>query len=191
MQDKMVSEIFDIYMKKFGSRKEELADTWSEGISEAINIRLPYVRRQITQRLVADKIFSTEKEADRFFHDEILPRLERQWMSKTATDNAVSVLKGGKKPAKKRTEVKPEQPVADLFGGLFDEPISNEKKTDVQSRPGTAERERGHEPQSHEPLGESQRNEVKGTDGRGMGGRSSVNPLSDGERLIRWPGGYV
>ena len=182
MQDKMVSEIFDIYMKKFGSRKEELADTWSEGKSEAINIRLPYVRRQITQRLVADKIFSTEKEADRFFHDEILPRLEKQWMSKAATDNAVSVLKGGKKPAKKRTEVKPEQPVADLFGGLFDEPISNEKKTDVQPRPGTAERERGHEPQSHEPLGESQRNEVKGTDGRGMGGRSSVNPMSDGER---------
>lgn len=182
MQDKMVSEIFDIYMKKFGSRKEELADTWSEGKSEAINIRLPYVRRQITQRLVADKIFSNEKEADRFFHDEILPRLEKQWMSKAATDNAVSVLKGGKKPAKKRTEVKPEQPVADLFGGLFDEPISNEKKTDVQPRPGTAERERGHEPQSHEPLGESQRNEVKGTDGRGMGGRSSVNPMSDGER---------
>lgn len=182
MQDKMVSEIFDIYMEKFGSRKEELADTWSEGKSEAINIRLPYVRRQITQRLVADKIFSTEKEADRFFHDEILPRLEKQWMSKAATDNAVSVLKGGKKPAKKRTEVKPEQPVADLFGGLFDEPISNEKKTDVQPRPGTAERERGHEPQSHEPLGESQRNEVKGTDRRGMGGRSSVNPMSDGER---------
>lgn len=182
MQGKMVSEIFDIYMKKFGSRKEELADTWSEGKSEAINIRLPYVRRQITQRLVADKIFSNEKEADRFFHDEILPRLEKQWMSKAATDNAVSVLKGGKKPAKKRTEVKPEQPVADLFGGLFDEPISNEKKTDVQPRPGTAERERGHEPQSHEPLGESQRNEVKGTDGRGMGGRSSVNPMSDGER---------
>lgn len=182
MHDKMVSEIFGIYMKKFGSRKEELADTWSEGKSEAINIRLPYVRRQITQRLVADKIFSTEKEADRFFHDEILPRLEKQWMSKAATDNAVSVLKGGKKPAKKRTEVKPEQPVADLFGGLFDEPISNEKKTDVQPRPGTAERERGHEPQSHEPMGESQRNEVKGTDGRGMGGRSSVNPMSDGER---------
>ena len=182
MQDKMVSEIFDIYMKKFGSRKKELADTWSEGKSEAINIRLPYVRRQITQRLVADKIFSTEKEADRFFHDEILPRLEKQWMSKAATDNAVSVLKGGKKPAKKRTEVKPEQPVADLFGGLFAEPISNEKKTDVQPRPGTAERERGHEPQSHEPLGESQRNEVKRTDGRGMGGRSSVNLMSDGER---------
>ncbi len=85
-------------------------------------------------------------------------------------------------PAKKKTAVKPEQPVADLFGGLFDEPINNEKKTDVQPRPGTAERERGHEPQPNEPLGESQRNEVKGTDGRGMGGRDSVNPMSDRER---------
>lgn len=85
-------------------------------------------------------------------------------------------------PAKKKTAVKPEQPVADLFGGLFDEPINNEKKTDVQPRPGTAERERGHEPQPNEPLGASQRNEVKGTDGRGMGGRDSVNPMSDRER---------
>lgn len=85
-------------------------------------------------------------------------------------------------PAKKKTAVKPEQPVAELFGGLFDEPINDEKKTDEQPRPGTAERERGHEPQSHESLGESQRNEVKGTDGRGMGGRDSVNPMSDGER---------
>lgn len=84
--------------------------------------------------------------------------------------------------AKKKTAVKPEQPVADLFGGLFDELISNEKKTDVQTRSGTSERERGHEPQPNEPLGESQRNEVKGTDGRGMGGRDSVNPLPDGER---------
>ncbi|MCX4285458.1 helicase-related protein, partial [Duncaniella dubosii] len=85
-------------------------------------------------------------------------------------------------PAKKKTAVKPEQPVAELFGGLFDEPINDEKKTDVQPRPGTAERERGHESQSHESLGESQRNEVKGTDGRGMGGRDSVNPMSDRER---------
>ena len=85
-------------------------------------------------------------------------------------------------PAKKKTAVKPEQPVAELFGGLFDEPINDEKKTDVQPRPDTAERERGHESQSHESLGESQQNEVKGTDGRGMGGRDSVNPMSDGER---------
>ncbi|MBD5236328.1 MAG: hypothetical protein HDS62_02120 [Bacteroidales bacterium] len=88
----------------------------------------------------------------------------------------------GKKTSKKK-EIKPEQPVGDLFGGLFDEePISDEKKTDVQSRAGASEREGGHEPQPNEPLGTSQRNEVKGSDGRGMGGRDNDNPMSDGER---------
>ena len=88
-------------------------------------------------------------------------------------------------PVKKKTAVKPEQQVGDLFGGLFDEPIStttDEKKTDVQPRPGSAKRERGHQPQPNDTLGESQRNEVKGTDGRGMDRRDSVNPDSDGER---------
>ena len=86
---------------------------------------------------------------------------------------------------KSKEQIKYEQPIGDLFGGLFDEPIStttDEKKTDVQPRPGAAERERGHEPQPNETLGESQRNEVKGTDGRGMDRRDSVNPDSDGER---------
>ncbi|WP_288717529.1 helicase-related protein [uncultured Duncaniella sp.] len=86
-----------------------------------------------------------------------------------------------KAPAKKKAEVKPEQPIGDLFGGLFDEPISDEKKTDVQPRPGTAERAGGHEPQPNEPLGESQRNEVKRTDRGGMGGRND-HPVSDGKR---------
>ncbi|MBD5351903.1 MAG: hypothetical protein HDR86_03645 [Bacteroides sp.] len=98
------------------------------------------------------------------------------------TEKIVEVMTGGKKPAKKKTAVKPEQPVADLFGGLFDEPISDEKKTDVQPRPGTAERERGHEPQPNEPLGESQRNEVKPTDGGGMVGRDNNNPQSNTTR---------
>lgn len=98
------------------------------------------------------------------------------------TEKIVEVMTGGKKPAKKKTAVKPEQPVADLFGGLFDEPISDEKKTDVQPRPGTAERERGHEPQPNEPLGESQRNEVKPTDGGGMVGRNNNNPQSNATR---------
>lgn len=86
-----------------------------------------------------------------------------------------------KAPAKKKAEVKPEQPIGDLFGGLFDEPISDEKKTDVQPRPGTTERAGGHEPQPNEPLGESQRNEVKRTDRGGMGGRDSDHPVSDGK----------
>lgn len=97
-----------------------------------------------------------------------------------ATQAVVDILRGGKAPtAKKKPAVKPEQPVADLFGGLFDEPISDEKKTDVRPRSGSSERERGHEPRQNEPLGESQRNEVKPTDGRGMVGRSGNNTKSD------------
>lgn len=102
-----------------------------------------------------------------------------------ATKAALDVLKGGKKPdnkgKSKKTEVKPEQTVGDLFSGLFDEPInSNEQKeTDVQPRPGTGEREGGHEPRQDEPVGTSQRNEVGGTDGRGMAGRGGDNPLPD------------
>ncbi len=82
----------------------------------------------------------------------------------------------------KQPEVKPEQPIGDLFSGLFDEPIDNEQKTDVQPRSGSAERERGHEPQPNEPLGESQRNETERTDGRGMGGRGVGHSVSDTER---------
>lgn len=90
-----------------------------------------------------------------------------------------------KKPApskKKQPEVKPEQPIGDLFSGLFDEPIDNEQKTDVQSRSGSTERERGHEPQQNESLGKSQRNETERTDGRGMGGRGVSHSVSDAER---------
>ena len=82
----------------------------------------------------------------------------------------------------KQPEVKPEQPIGDLFSGLFDEPIDNEQKTDVQPRSGSAERERGHEPQPNEPLGKSQRNETERTDGRGMGGRGVGHSVSDAER---------
>ena len=164
MQDKMVSEIFDIYMKKFGSRKEELADTWSEGKSEAINIRLPYVRRQITQRLVADKIFSTEKEADRFFHDEILPRLEKQWMSKATTANAVSVLKGEKKPSGKSRKsrgkevtLKADEPIGGLFADINEEP----EKRESDEREGNKERERV----AHGQLGDTVGTDASGADG--------------------------
>ena len=90
-----------------------------------------------------------------------------------------------KKPApskKKQPEVKPEQPIGDLFSGLFDEAIDNEQKTDVQSRSGSTERERGHEPQQNESLGKSQRNETERTDGRGMGGRGVSHSVSDAER---------
>ena len=99
--------------------------------------------------------------------------------SESATDKAIETLTG-KKPVRK-TEVKPKQVVGDLFGGLFDEPVTNneQKETELRPRPGTGEREGGHEPRQDEPLGTSQRNEDGGTDGRGMAGRGGGNTMPD------------
>ena len=99
--------------------------------------------------------------------------------SESATDKAIETLTG-KKPVRK-TEVKPKQVVGDLFGGLFDEPVTNneQKETELRSRPGTGEREGGHKPRQDEPLGTSQRNEDGGTDGRGMAGRGGGNTMPD------------
>lgn len=171
----------------------KLAQAKKAGITAA---KVPELRKQVEgmvekakERLESDKSFEAVEQMsqalamEQVLNDIALGKTERK---DDATATAVEMLKGGKskKPAKKKA-IKPEQQVGDLFGGLFDEPIStttDEKKTDVQPRPGSAERERGHQPQPNGALGESQRNEVKGTDGRGMGGRDAVNPLPDGER---------
>ena len=99
--------------------------------------------------------------------------------SESATDKAIETLTG-KKPVRK-TEVKPKQVVGDLFGGLFDEPITNneQKETELRPRPGTGEREGGHEPRQDKQVGTSQRNEDGGTDGRGMAGRGGGNTMPD------------
>lgn len=97
--------------------------------------------------------------------------------SESATDKAIETLTG-KKPVRK-TEVKPKQAVGDLFGGLFDEPIKDEKETELRPRSGTGEREGGHEPRQDEPLGTSQRNEDGGSDGGGMAGRGGNDTMPD------------
>lgn len=85
--------------------------------------------------------------------------------------------------SQKKSKVNLEQPIGDLFGGLFSEtPTTDETTTDLRPRSSTAERESGHEPRPHEPLGESQRNETERPDGRGMGGRDRVDTLSDQKR---------
>ena len=80
----------------------------------------------------------------------------------------------------------------DLFGDLFadlNEQASetsnsnNNETTDVQSR--TEEEGRGgQQPQQDAQVGRSAGHEAEGTDGRGMGGRSSRNSVSDGERSL-------
>lgn len=94
----------------------------------------------------------------------------------------ISQESGKKSVTSSKKKVKPEQPIGDLFGGLFDEPINDEQKTDVQPRSGSTERAGGHQPQQNEPLGESQRTETERPDRRGVGGRDSEHPLHDGER---------
>lgn len=78
-----------------------------------------------------------------------------------AIAQAVEVLSGGKKkPAKKKKEIKPEQPVGDLFGGLFDyepeTPKENEKRNGNKPSQELAGGERAH------AVGEDE----TGTDGR-------------------------
>ncbi|MDE6410062.1 MAG: hypothetical protein K2K81_07460, partial [Muribaculaceae bacterium] len=99
---------------------------------------------------------------------------------KVATGRATKTMTGGKKKPSKKKEIQPEQPVGGLFGGLFDdEPINDEKETELRSRPGTGEREEGHKPRQDEPVGTSQRNEDGGTDGGGMAGRGGSDTVPD------------
>ena len=60
--------------------------------------------------------------------------------------------------SKKKSVSLQEQTIPDLFSGLFSEdlkPTSNEQEVHVQPRTGTTERERGHQREQNEPLGES------------------------------------
>ena len=74
------------------------------------------------------------------------------------------------------------EPIGGLFADIFETPNSNGKKTDLQSRSSTAERERGHKPQSDEPLGASQRDEAERPDGRGMDRRDIGDTVYDAQR---------
>ena len=97
------------------------------------------------------------------------------------------------KPKSKKKSVPLQQgQQSDLFGDLFadlNEQASetsnsnNNETTDVQSR--TSEEGRGgYKPQQDAQVGRSTGHEAEGPDGQGMGGRSSLNSVSDGERSL-------
>ena len=97
------------------------------------------------------------------------------------------------KPKSKKKSVPLQQgQQSDLFGDLFadlNEQASetsnsnNNETTDVQSR--TSEEARGgYKPQQDAQVGRSTGHEAEGPDGQGMGGRSSLNSVSDGERSL-------
>lgn len=109
------------------------------------------------------------------------------------------------KPSKERKSKKKsvslqEQTIPDLFSGLFSEdlkPTSNEQEVHVQPRTSTTERERGHQREQNEPLGESKQNEDERPDAGGVvrrsgndtksdtAGGSRVSELSDGKRNVK------
>ena len=95
------------------------------------------------------------------------------------------------KSKKKAVSLQQEQQL-DLFGDLFSDlneqtsetsNSNNNETTYVQSR--TSEEGRGgYQPQQDAQVGRSTGHEAEGPDGQGMGGRSSSNTLSDGERSL-------
>ena len=110
------------------------------------------------------------------------------------------------KPSKERKSKKKsvslqEQTIPDLFSGLFSEeplkPTSNEQEVHVQPRTSTTERERGHQREQNEPLGESKQNEDERPDAEGVvrrsgndtksdtAGGSRVSEPSDGKRNVK------
>lgn len=109
------------------------------------------------------------------------------------------------KPSKERKSKKKsvslqEQTIPDLFSGLFSEdlkPTSNEQEVHVQPRTSTTERERGHQREQNEPLGESKQNEDERPDAGGVvrrsgndtksdtAGGSRVSELSDGKQNVK------
>lgn len=83
-----------------------------------------------------------------------------------------------------------EKNIPDLFSGLFGDdelkPTSNEQEVHVQARPGTPEREGGHQREQNESLGASQQHEDERADAERVVGRSGKNTMSDasgGSRL--------
>lgn len=83
-----------------------------------------------------------------------------------------------------------EETIPNLLSGLFGDdelkPTSNEQEVHVQARPGTSEREGGHQREQNESLGASQQHEDERADAERVVGRSGKNTMSDasgGSRL--------
>lgn len=92
--------------------------------------------------------------------------------------------------SKKKSLSSQEKNIPNLLSGLFGDdelkPTSNEQEVHVQARPGTSEREGGHQREQNESLGASQQHEDERADAERVVGRSGKNTMSDasgGSRL--------
>lgn len=102
---------------------------------------------------------------------------------KKATADAVATLTGNKskKSRKKDVTLKPEQPIGDLFGGLFDNPqnASNHEETEMGTRPGEAGGQRQQLKQDTQVGGDEPRCETERPAGEAGSGSTGMDSDAD------------
>ena len=117
--------------------------------------------------------------------------LAEQIANEQEVEKKVEKVKKTSKTGKKK---KQDSSIGDLFGSQeaaeqTDNTISETQKEEnngqevqLQTGSSTSEREGRHQPGQNEPVGKSEQHEAEGPDGRRMGGRDSVYPVSDTQR---------
>lgn len=117
--------------------------------------------------------------------------LANQIVNEQEVEKKVEKVKKTFKTGKKK---KQDSSIGDLFGSQeaseqTDNTVSETQKEEnngqevqLQTGSSSSEREGRHQPGQNEPVGKSEQHEVEGSDGRRMGGRDSVHPVSDTRR---------
>lgn len=127
--------------------------------------------------------WSRVKPADGIFGEAKRIARAEQEKKKKATADAVATLTGNKskKSRKKDVTLKPEQPIGDLFGGLFDNPqnSSNHEKTEMGTRPGEAGRQRQQLKQDTQVGGDEPRRETERPAGEAGSGSTGMDSDAD------------
>lgn len=126
--------------------------------------------------------WSRIKPADGIFGEaQRVARAEQE--KKKATADAVTTLTGNKskKSRKKDVTLKPEQPIGDLFGGLFDNPqnASNHEETEMGTRPGEAGGQRQQLKQDTQVGGDEPRRETERPAGEAGSGSTGMDSDAD------------
>lgn len=110
-------------------------------------------------------------------------RAEQEKKKKKATADAVATLTGNRsrKSRKKDVTLKPEQPIGDLFGGLFDNPqnSSNHEETEMGTRPGEAGGQRQQLKQDTQVGGDEPRRETERPAGEAGSGSTGMDSDAD------------
>ncbi len=127
--------------------------------------------------------WSRVKPADGIFGEAQRVARATQEKKKKATADAVATLTGNKskKSRKKDVTLKPEQPIGDLFGGLFDNPqnASNHEETEMGTRPGEAGGQRQQLKQDTQVGGDEPRRETERPAGEAGSGSTGMDSDAD------------